>query len=59
MEVNDKPHFLIILVLLQEPMLLIRQVGGQTPKVSLKHDRKREKSALMGPESRLSTQPVD
>jgi len=38
MEVNDKLHFLIILSLLQEPMLLISQVGGQNPKVSLKQD---------------------
>jgi hypothetical protein len=51
MEVNGKPHFPIILPSVQEPVLLIRQVGGQTPMVSLKHDRKRQKSALMGPES--------
>jgi hypothetical protein len=46
MEANGKPHFPIIL-----PLLLIRQVGRQTPKVSLKQDRKRQKSALIGPES--------
>jgi len=38
MEVNGKFHFPITLPLLQEPMLLIRQVGGWTPKVSLKQD---------------------
>jgi len=59
MEVNDKLHFLIILSLLQEPMLLISQVGGQNPKVSLKQDWKRQKSALVGTESWLSTHPVD
>jgi len=58
MEVNGKFHFPITLPLLQEPMLLIRQVGGWTPKVSLKQDWKRQKSAL-GPESWLSTHPVD
>jgi len=50
MEANGKPHFPIIL-----PLLVIRQ----TPKFSLKQDRKRQKSALIGPESWLSTHPVD